>query len=153
MAASHGSSSLHSPSVRRFPLFPLLLCFSFTVCLPPRRDADDSVLERHRRSGDGIDVAILVTQKCVGASRTRAVTSESKLCRRTRQLFSVLQGHKEEEETEERDFYPNVLIVGRRRSLEMTNEPNISFPHCCSCKVLSCGTDQQRCIILSKLHD
>lgn len=98
-----------------------------------------------------MDVTILVTQKCVGDSRPLpsareaqcTVSSENKLRRRTWQLFLFPQRFKKEKETEARGFYPNVLVVGkRRRSLEMTNEPNVSSPHCCSLNVLSCGTDQ-----------
>lgn len=125
ITALHGSSILHSPSVRRVPFSSFLLCFSFAVCLPSCRDADASVLGAYQRSGDEIDVMILVTQKCVGDSRplTSAreaqctVSSENKLRRRTWQLFLFPQWFKREKETEARGFYRKCSRCGKEEEV------------------------------------
>lgn len=133
-----------SPSYVSPSLLPLSLCW----------DANKSVLESYQRSGDGMYVTItksVLLPRNVWETpdpwqvpeRLSVVSSENKLCRRTRQLFLFLQPRKKENETQAQVLYQNVLIAGMRRgSLEMTNEPNVSFPHCCKLNVLSCGTDQ-----------
>lgn len=124
------------------PLPPLW--FSFAVPLPLCQDANNSVLESYQQSGDWIYVttseSVLLPRNVWETAdpwqvpeRLSVVSSENKLCRRTWQLFLFLQWHKKNEnETGARVLYRKVLLVGKRRgSLEMTNEPKASFPHCC----------------------